>query len=66
MTEPVYSRPSDDTPTPDKEDGGKVTAGHVRRNRKSRERRKRKLRELREENERLHRRLAAIYDALSL
>lgn len=39
---------------------------HHKRNRRTHEREKRRARELRAENERLHRRLAAIYDALTL
>lgn len=39
---------------------------HHKRNRRTHEREKRRARELRAENELLHRRLAAIYDALSI
>lgn len=39
---------------------------HHKRNRRTHQRAKRRARELRAENERLHRRLAAIYDALTL
>ena len=39
---------------------------HHKRNRRTHHREKRRARELRAENERLHRRLAAIYDALSI
>ena len=39
---------------------------HHKRNRRTHHREKRRARELRAENERLHRRLAAIYDALTL
>ena len=92
---PVYSRPSDDepTPTPKKrqrrhgrrrkglhtiehhtatiQDGGvtkrdPTTGAHHTRNQRTHHREKRRARELRDENEKLHRRLAAIYDALTL
>ena len=42
------------------------TGAHHKRNRRTHHREKRRARELRAENERLHRRLAAIYDALSI
>ena len=97
---PVYSRPSDEDPTPapkrkrhrkrahrnkrvhttdtlaaaqvkgiaehdtlHENDG---VAFHHTRNQRTHRREKRRARELRAENEKLHRRLAAIYDALSL
>lgn len=43
-----------------------TTDDHHERNRRTRRRKKRRLDDLRAENERLHRRLAAVYDALSL
>lgn len=43
-----------------------ITGTHHTRNQRTHRREKRRARELRAENERLHRRLAAIYDALSL
>lgn len=43
-----------------------TTGAHHTRNQRTHRREKRRARELRAENERLHRRLAAIYDALSL
>ena len=43
-----------------------TTGAHHKRNRRTHHREKRRARELRAENERLHRRLAAIYDALTL
>lgn len=64
MVEPVYSRPSDTARA-----SSEQNAAHTRRashNRKRHANRNRRFKELREENERLHRRLAAIYDALSL
>ena len=100
MTEPVYSRPSDDEPTPapkrkrrrkrahrnkrvhttdtlaaapvkeianlDTIEVHPTTGAHHTRNQRTHRREKRRARELRDENEKLHRRLAAIYDALSL
>ena len=42
------------------------TDAHHKRNRRTHQRAKRRARELRAENELLHRRLAAIYDALTL
>ncbi|MBS6345250.1 MAG: hypothetical protein KH404_05900 [Bifidobacterium pseudolongum] len=93
---PVYSRPSDDAPTPAPkkhhrkrphprkglhtmerptatiqndavaEHHPTTTDDHHKRNRRTHHREKRRARELRAENERLHRRLAAIYDALTL
>lgn len=104
---PVYSRPSDDEPTPapkrkrhrkrahrnksvhttdtlaaapvkeiaehdplHENDGvafhDPTTDTHHTRNQRTHQRAKRRARELRDENELLHRRLAAIYDALSL
>lgn len=42
-----------------------ITAHHTR-NQRTHRREKRRARELRNENEKLHRRLAAIYDALTL
>lgn len=59
---PIYSRPSDDEPAP----APKKRKRHHKRNRRTHHREKRRARELRAENERLHRRLAAIYDALSI
>ena len=56
---PIYSRPSDDEPSP-------KTKRHHKRNRRTHQRAKRRARELRAENDLLHRRLAAIYDALTL
>ena len=71
MTEPVYSRPSDDDPTPApkrkrRRKRAHTTGAHHTRNQRTHRREKRRDRELRAENEKLHRRLAAIYDALSL
>ena len=43
-----------------------TTGAHHKRNRRTHHREKRRARELRAENELLHRRLAAIYDALTL
>ncbi|RYQ23142.1 hypothetical protein PG2049B_0142 [Bifidobacterium pseudolongum subsp. globosum] len=43
-----------------------TTGTHHTRNQRTHRREKRRARELRAENERLHRRLAAIYDALSI
>ena len=43
-----------------------TTGTHHTRNQRTHQREKRRARELRDENERLHRRLAAIYDALTL
>ena len=43
-----------------------TTGTHHTRNRRTHQRAKRRARELRAENELLHRRLAAIYDALSI
>lgn len=43
-----------------------TTGAHHTRNQRTHRREKRRARELRAENEKLHRRLAAIYDALSL
>lgn len=43
-----------------------TTGDRHKRNRRTHQREKRRARELRDENELLHRRLAAIYDALSL
>lgn len=43
-----------------------TTGTRHKRNRRTHHREKRRARELRAENERLHRRLAAIYDALTL
>lgn len=43
-----------------------TTDDHHKRNRRTHQRAKRRARELRAENELLHRRLAAIYDALTL
>lgn len=43
-----------------------TTGAHHKRNRRTHHREKHRARELRAENERLHRRLAAIYDALTL
>lgn len=43
-----------------------TTGDHHERNRRTHEREKRRARDLRAENERLHRRLAAVYDALNL
>lgn len=43
-----------------------TTGAHHKRNRRTHQRAKRRARELRAENELLHRRLAAIYDALTL
>ena len=76
---PVYSRPSDDEPAPAPAPKRKrhrkrahrnksvhTTDTHHTRNQRTHQRAKRRARELRAENERLHRRLAAIYDALTL
>ena len=68
---PVYSRPSDDEPTPAPKRKRRpkrvhTTDTHHTRNQRTHRREKRRDRELRAENEKLHRRLAAIYDALSL
>ena len=56
--------------TPHEDDGvtkrDPTTGAHHKRNRRTHHREKRRARELRAENERLHRRLAAIYDALTL
>lgn len=43
-----------------------TTDAHHKRNRRTHQRAKRRARELRAENELLHRRIAAIYDALTL
>lgn len=43
-----------------------TTGAHHTRNQRTHQRAKRRARELRDENEKLHRRLAAIYDALTL
>ena len=43
-----------------------TTGAHHTRNQRTHHREKRRARELRDENEKLHRRLAAIYDALTL
>ena len=43
-----------------------TTGAHHKRNQRTHHREKHRARELRAENERLHRRLAAIYDALTL
>ena len=43
-----------------------TTGTHHTRNQRTHQRAKRRARELRDENEKLHRRLAAIYDALTL
>ena len=43
-----------------------TTGAHHTRNQRTHRREKRRARELRAENEKLHRRLAAIYDALTL
>lgn len=67
MNEPIYSTPSGDAPTPaDVSSRKKKIASRTLSNRRSHERHKRRVRELRAENELLHRRLAAIYDALNL
>ena len=68
---PVYSRPSGDDPMPApkrkrRRKRGHTTDTHHTRNQRTHRREKRRARELRAENEKLHRRLAAIYDALSL
>ena len=69
---PVYSRPSDDAPMPAPKRKRRrkrvhtTTGAHHTRNQRTHRREKRRARELRAENEKLHRRLAAIYDALSL
>lgn len=57
--------------TPHEDDGvtkrdPTTTGDHHKRNRRTHHREKRRARELRAENELLHRRLAAIYDALSI
>lgn len=56
--------------TPHEDDGvafhDPITGTHHTRNQRTHRREKRRARELRAENERLHRRLAAIYDALTL
>ena len=56
--------------TPHEDDGvtkrDPTTGAHHTRNQRTHRREKRRDRELRAENEKLHRRLAAIYDALSL
>lgn len=77
MTEPIYSRPSDDTPTPDRVKAvsnvqaapdvpAAPSSDHAKRGLSRSARRNRQVRRLREENEMLHRRLAAIYGALTL
>lgn len=71
MTKPVYSRPSDNDPTPAPKRKRRrkrvhTTGAHHTRNQRTHRREKRRARELRAENEKLHQRLAAIYDALSL
>ena len=68
---PVYSRPSDDDPMPAPKRKRRrkrvhTTGAHHTRNQRTHRREKRRARELRAENEKLHRRVAAIYDALSL
>lgn len=65
---PVYSRPSGDdpTPAPKREHHPTTTGAKHKRNKRSHQRAKQRARELRAENEKLHRRLAAIYDALTL
>ena len=65
---PVYSRPSDDepTPAPKRKHHPTTTGANHKRNKRSHQRAKQRARELRAENEKLHRRLAAIYDALTL
>ena len=68
---PVYSRPSDDAPMPApkrkrRRKRAHTTGAHHTRNQRTHHREKRRARELRDENEKLHRRLAAIYDALTL
>ena len=68
---PVYSRPSGDDPMPAPKRKRRrkrvhTTGAHHTRNQRTHRREKRRARELRAENEKLHRRLAAIYDALSL
>lgn len=61
-----------DTPSRDaREDDGvtkryPTTNDHHERNMRNRRRKKRRIADLRAENERLHRRLAAVYDALNL
>ncbi len=54
------------TATTTQECGATPTTDHSKRNRRTHQRAKQRARELRDENELLHRRLAAIYDALSL
>lgn len=66
MNEPTYSTPSGDVPIPADVNSRKKIASRTLSNRRSHERHKRRVRELRAENELLHRRLAAIYDALNL
>ncbi len=51
---------------PDGQNRQNTSFDHHKRNRRTHKREKRRARELRAENERLHRRLAAIYDALSI
>ena len=68
---PVYSRPSDNDPMPAPKRKRRrkrvhTTGAHHTRSQRTHRREKRRARELRAENEKLHRRLAAIYDALSL
>ena len=68
---PVYSRPSDNDPMPAPKRKRRrkrvhTTGAHHTRNQRTHRREKRRARELRAENELLHRRLAAIYDALNL
>ncbi len=54
------------TATTTQECGATPITAHHERNRRTHQREKRRLNDLRAENEKLHRRLAAIYDALSL
>lgn len=54
------------TATTTQECGATPTTDHSKRNRRTHQRAKQRARELRDENELLHRRLAAIYDALNL
>ena len=54
------------TATTTQECGTTPTTDHSKRNRRTHQRAKQRARELRDENELLHRRLAAIYDALNL
>ena len=54
------------TATTTQECGATLTTDHSKRNRRTHQRAKQRARELRAENELLHRRLAAIYDALTL